>query len=115
MSETNRFSSGVGMRWFARSARSSDFAISRFTPRPVFAEIATTSGRSRSRTSARSVASSRSVRVTSHLFIATIVAAPFFIASSAIRRSSLVSPSWASQTRIATSARSAARSERICA
>ena len=44
-----------------------------------------------------------------------MVAQPVFIASSATRRSSVVSPSEASQTTIATSARSAARSERIWA
>ena len=48
----------------------------------------------------------------SHLLSATIVAQPERIASSAMRRSSDVTPSDASQTTIATSARSAARSAR---
>jgi hypothetical protein len=51
----------------------------------------------------------------SHLLRARIVAQPDFIASSAMRMSSLVTPSAASQTTIAASARSAARSERIWA
>ena len=60
----------------------------------------------------RALASSRSVSVTSHLFSAITVAHFFCIAISATRRSSLVTPSVASQTTIATAARSAARSER---
>jgi hypothetical protein len=78
----------------------------------VSAETVTSSGRWRSRLSAFSRANSRSVSEMSHLFSATIVAQPDFIASSATRRSSDVMPSEASTTTIATSARSAARSER---
>ncbi len=51
----------------------------------------------------------------SHLLRATSVAHPDDIASSPILRSSEVTPSEASQTGIATSARSAARSARSCA
>ena len=80
--------------------------------RPVFAEAATTRGRSRRRFSRRARASSRSVSLMSHLLRATIVAQPERIASSAARKSSATSPSAESQTTIATSARSAARSVR---
>ncbi len=71
-----------------------------------------TAGRSRSLRSTRARASSMSVAVRSHLFSTSRVAQPAFIASSATRRSSEVTPSEASQTTIATSARSTARSER---
>ncbi len=87
-------------------------AISRFSPRPVFADTAITRGRWRSLFSTRAVASSRSVSEMSHLFRAITVAHFFFIAISAIRKSSVVTPSEASHTTIATAARSAARSER---
>ena len=53
--------------------------------------------------------------MTSHLLSAITVAHFFFIAISAMRKSSLVTPSAASQTTIATCARSAACSERSCA
>ena len=83
--------------------------------RPVFAEAVITFGRSRTFCSTRARASSSSVWPTSHLFRTTIVAQPFFIAISATLRSWLVTPSAASHTTSATSARSAACSERSCA
>ncbi len=71
--------------------------------------MASTGGRSRSFFWARARASSRSVRTMSHLFSASTVAQPDRIARSPTRRSSAVTPSDASQTTIAASARSAAR------
>jgi hypothetical protein len=85
------------------------------TLRPVSAEQVITGGRNRSLRATRARASSMSVRVTSHLLRAISVAQPACIAISAIRRSSEVTPSPASETTIATSARSTARSERSCA
>ena len=84
-------------------------------PRPLVADTAITCGRWRSLRATFALASSRSVWVTSHLLSAITVAHFCFIASSATRRSSVVTPSVASQTTIATSARSAACSERSCA
>src|ERR1019366_8840170 len=49
----------------------------------------------------------------SHLLRTIAVAQPAFMASSAMRRSCAVTPSFASQTTSATSARSAARWERL--
>ena len=89
--------------------------LRRRTLRPVFADAVITLGRSRTRCSTRARASSRSASAMSHLLSTTIVAHPFFIASSAMLRSWLVTPSVASQTTSATSARSAACSERSCA
>ena len=84
----------------------------RVSPRPLLADTASTGGRWRSFWVTRAFASSRSVRVTSHLLSAITVAQLFCMAISATLRSALVTPSSASQTTIATSARSAARSER---
>ena len=107
-----RLSWAVWICSWARSARASAAATSRASPRPLFADTASTGGRWRSFCVTRALASSRSVRVTSHLLRAITVAQLFCIAMSATRRSSLVTPSSASQTTIATSARSAACSER---
>ena len=103
------------MREARLSASSTARSRSLVTLRPVSAEHVITGGRWRSRLASLAVASSRSVSPMSHLFSATSVAHPVRIASSAIRRSSDVTPSDASDTTIATSARSAARSERSCA
>ena len=111
-SPTNRFSSGVGIREARRSASSIERSRSFETLRPESAEQATTGGRWRRRFRSLAVASSRSVALMSHLLRATSVAHPARIASSATRRSSDVIPSEASQTTSATSARSAARSDR---
>ena len=83
--------------------------------RPVLAEVVSTFGRRRSLrlTRARSWSRSKSSPlVRSHLLSTSAVAQPAFIAISAIRRSCEVTPSVASHTTSATSARSAARWER---
>ena len=102
----------MGTRSAARSASSIASATSRVSPRPVFAETAISRGRWRSFWFTRARAYSRSVSVSSHLFRAITVAQFECIARSAIRKSSVVMPSVASHSTIATSARSAARSER---
>jgi hypothetical protein len=89
--------------------------MSRFIPRPVVAETAITCGRWRSFRATLAFVCSRSVAVMSHLFRASTVAHFCFMANSATRRSSVVTPSLASHTTIATSARPAACSERSCA
>ena len=87
----------------------------RWTLRPVMALAVSTFGRRRSfwftraRSWSRSASSSAAM---SHLLSTSAVAQPSFIASSAIRRSWLVTPSCASQMTSATSARSTARWER---
>jgi hypothetical protein len=111
----NLLSSGVGIRSAARWASLIASRSTVATLRPVSAEEVITGGRSRSFCVARARASSMSVREMSHLFMARTVAQPDRMATSATRRSSAVSPSLASQTTMAASARSAARSERSCA
>jgi hypothetical protein len=111
----NRLSWGVGMREAAFPASEIASRSTARTPRPVRAEQVSTGGRSLLFRAARALASSRSVREMSHLLRARTTPQPERIASSAIRRSSAVRPSRASQTTTAASARSAARSERSCA
>ena len=112
-SARKRLSCVVWIHSAERSARASASDTSRLSPRPcvadtamhprALAQLGLNAGRRRR---------PGPCRVRSHLLSAITVAHFFFIASSAMRRSSLVTPSEASQTTIATSARSAARSER---
>ena len=92
-----RFSSAVGIRPRARSASPTASTSSRLTLRPSSADAVSTRGRRRSFCGDARLASSRSVSVRSHLLRTISVAQPFCIAIEAMRRSSLVTPSLASQ------------------